>query len=279
MKRYLWLIVCVTLGSNLLFAQKPTLDEDGNNVYRESKLPIDWADRESRGYKVAIDKVKPILDDDSEEYAEFVETFLARDWSDVLLVTDWTGSMFDYAPQMLRWHLNHRSAMQIKHLVLFNDGDELSTSQKVVGQTGGIYYINNPNDEYAVLNTIAEVVDNGGGGDSPENDLEAVIRAVQRYDLGGETGKPLGFEKLVLIADGDAKVRDLSLLPQIKYPVHVVMCRGTYAIKDYLEIAWQTKGSIIYISEFIDFATANKPTATIAGRTYERQSSGKWKRM
>ena len=48
-----------------------------------------------------------------------------------------------------------------------------------------------------------------------------------------------GFDRVVLIADGRAPVRDLQLLPQVKYPLHVVLCRNLNNIKQYLEIVIQ----------------------------------------
>lgn len=276
MKKVFTLTLFFSLMSILVLAQRPTLDDDGRPVSKESKLPGEWDDLGSNGYRVANKVVKPILDGDDID-TTLVTVLKEKDWKEVLLITDWTGSMYDYAPQILRWHLQDRSRLTIKHLVLFNDGDFKPTYEKKVGSTGGIYFVHNPSDENDVLNTIAEAVDNHGNSDGPENDLEAVIRGIQRYDLNkNKSKKPVGFTKVILVADGDSAVRDFELYPQIKYPLHIVLCRGTRSLYQYLEIAYHTKGSIICGPEYLDFS--NQPEkVTLEDKNYARKN-GKWRR-
>jgi len=260
--------------------QNPTVDEDGNRVFRESKSPVEWADPSGYGYKVAMDMVAPILSgENQDDKSSIVSQSFDESWSSILLVADWTGSMYDYAPQALRWHLDNRSQVPIRHLVLFNDGDGKSTAQKEIGATGGIYFVNNPSDENQVLQTVAEVVDKGSGGDGPENDIEAILSAIQKYDLAEPGSRhPIGFNQIVLIADGDAKVRDMELLPRVPYPVHVVACRGLKDMGDYLKIACETGGSLAFESQRIDFSKEKPQSATFGRYTWERQEDGNWRR-
>ncbi len=275
---YTLLFFCLHFG--MATAQNPTLDEDGNRIFRESKSPVEWEDPSSYGYQVATSVVEPILSGKAyEEEASLAATSFDENWNNILLIADWTGSMYDYAPQVLRWHLDNRSRVPVRHLVLFNDGDGKPTSEKEIGKTGGIYFVNNPSDANQALQTIAEVVNNGGGGDGPENDLEAILSAIRNYDLAEKGSKtPIGFNQVVLIADGEASVRDMELLPQVPYPIHIVACRGLRDIEDYLQIAYETGGSLAYDSQRIDFSTDKPQTVTIGRYTWQRQEDGEWKR-
>lgn len=85
-----------------------------------------------------------------------------------------------------------------------------------------------------------------GGGEPPENDLEAVLKGIQqRQDI----------EEVVLIADSYSRVRDMELLSQIDIPIRIILCgaeekNSFYQVlkpdinEEYLTIAHRTKGSI-----------------------------------
>lgn len=67
----------------------------------------------------------------------------------------------------------------IRYFVFFNDGDDKINSTKVVGSTGGIYSMvaNNLNQ---VLATMQTAIENGNGGDLPENDIEAILHGIEK---------------------------------------------------------------------------------------------------
>ena len=178
-----------------------------------------------------------------------------RHWKNVLVIMDWTGSMYRFGAQVVLWHKLNQESSGIKHLVLFNDGDGKATWQKQVGRTGGIYYTR-CQDLSEVVETLSEVMQNGYGGDSPENDLEAVVQGLQRVP---------DFDEVVLIADNRSKVRDMSLLKAIKKPVRVVLCgkRRAKIHPDYLRIAYKTRGSIHTVSEDIMAMASLKEGDTI----------------
>jgi hypothetical protein len=76
---------------------------------------------------------------------------------------------------------------------------------------------------------------NGDGGDLPENNVEALLKAEQ-LNPGGE---------LVLIADNWASPRDLSECDKINSPVHVILCSARSGVNpDYLFLARVTNGSV-----------------------------------
>lgn len=164
------------------------------------------------------------------------------EWVDMNVVVDWTGSMYSYVGQVVRWHHLNKDKQLINTMTLFNDGDDrIRQTPKVVGRTGGIYFPNHLDIE-DFLKTIATAVDNGGGGDAAENDLEAII-ASQNKD---QNNRPF-----VLIADATS-IKDISLIHQIKRPVHVIMCDRPSS--DYIQLARTTGGSITWPGGYTDYS-------------------------
>lgn len=79
---------------------------------------------------------------------------------------------------------------------------------------------------------------NGGGGDGPENDIEAILYAISNCS---------GCENIIHIADNGATPRDMILLNQVKKPVKVLVCKlssGSTVNPKLLDIAYRTGGSL-----------------------------------
>ncbi|MBC7383188.1 MAG: leucine-rich repeat domain-containing protein [Bacteroidia bacterium] len=136
------------------------------------------------------------------------------EWVDVAVVTDWTGSMYGYGAQVIHWHLQNYKKSPIRFLTLFNDGDGKMSHQKKIGETGGIYSAES-SDIPQIINLFNLVKIKGGGGDRPENDIEAILETQKRFPNASE---------LILIADNYACIRDIELATQIKKPLRVVIC-------------------------------------------------------
>lgn len=171
------------------------------------------------------------------------------DWKKVLVVADWTGSMYGYGAQVLDWHIENFHRSEISYFTLFNDGDR--RMKKIVGKTKGIYHEEADNMRN-VLALYKLVMMRGGGGDGPENDLEAILAGMEEFP---------DFTEIVLIADNNACVRDMALLDQIDRPVRVILCgynkhRGVNP--QYVEIAEATGGSIHTIEEDIEDMTVER---------------------
>ena len=166
------------------------------------------------------------------------------EWENMVVVADWTGSMYTYVGQIMRWHKINMEKKLLKHLVLFNDGDDVKRDGKTkkVGKTGGIYYAD-PNDMDDFLKKVEVAVDNGDGGDAEENDVEAIIAAFDKYKKANE---------VILIADNSA-VRDIELVKKINKPVHVLLCNGGW-VMDYIKLAYETGGTITTFQDDIDFS-------------------------
>ncbi len=166
-------------------------------------------------------------------------------WGRMLVVTDWTGSMYSFGAQVVLWHRLHYDEHKVETFIFFNDGNKKLDKQKRAGNTGGVFYCNPDNFDY-MLKVMGVVMKMGSGGDIPENNLEAILKGLRLSK---------NFDEVVMVADNHAGVRDMSLLPKIKHPVRIVLCGvscGTPIHPHYLEIARKTGGSIHTIEQDID---------------------------
>lgn len=165
------------------------------------------------------------------------------EWNDILVVADWTGSMYMYGAQILMWHILNFEYSNIRYFTLFNDGD--AKHKKQIGSTGGVYF-----EEAGHIDEVFDlyqlVMFKGGGGDCPENDIEGILKAMEEFP---------DHESIVLIADNNSLVRDIELLNRVDKPVKVIMCgyNERYGLHpDYVRIAYETGGSIHTIEEDIE---------------------------
>jgi hypothetical protein len=170
------------------------------------------------------------------------QVFRRHKWSKAMILADVTGSMYPYTGQLLVWLKLTMTDRQQRQFVFFNDGDAKTDKEKIIGKTGGIYKIVTA-DYNEVQQTIEKAMANGGGGDAPENNIEALIDAERNC---------ISCDSVVMIADNWAPVKDIALLGSIKKPVKVVLC-GVYdkVNPDYLNIARKTGGSLHLIEQDI----------------------------
>ncbi|OQP56453.1 hypothetical protein [Niastella populi] len=190
------------------------------------------------------------------------KVFERHNWKNSFIVADVTGSMYPYTAQLLKWLQLNLTDKVKRQFVFFNDGDSKDDDKKVIGKTGGIYSVfTNKYDE--IENTIITAMENGSGGDLPENNIEALIESdrICRY-----------CDSIVMIADNWAPVKDISLLAGYHKPVKIVLCGVFDKInKDYLKLARETRGSIHLIEEDIYSISLLKEGETIKihGVTYK----------
>lgn len=163
-------------------------------------------------------------------------------WKKVLLVVDMTGSMFPYIGQLLVWYKMNFESEKVKYYALFNDGDGKPDNTKIIGNTGGVHTYD-ARDFKKFKKDIEEVRKKGEGGDDPENDLEAIIKAMTTYRDYGD---------IVLLAD-DSDIRDMKMLKRIRKPVRIILCGTKKGInQQYLQLAYSTKGSIHTANNDVD---------------------------
>jgi hypothetical protein len=155
----------------------------------------------------------------------------------MLVVNDWTASMYVYGTQAVMWQKEKVDDKRICYFVFFNDGDKKNNDKKVPGKTGGIYSVKADNME-KVIKTMRKVMGKGQGGDREENDVEAITYALNKYEEGKE---------IILIADNKSEVRDIELLYQIDKPVRIIVCgtsERSSIREDYIKLALKTNGSL-----------------------------------
>jgi len=183
------------------------------------------------------------------------------EWDNCLVIMDWTGSMYPYGAQAVLWHSLNLKQSGIKYFVFFNDGN--MEKRKKIGKTRGVYFEKAENIN-KIIGLLSKVKAKGNGGDPEENDVEAILKGIQKYP---------DFKNLILIADNNSCMRDYCLTKYIKaycltkyikVPVKVVLC-GTYSgiNPQYINLAYKTKGSIHTIEDDIsDFYNRTNTDAT-----------------
>ena len=233
------------------------LDLEGRNEKERTEILIDYFQdikfdttnlNPSKPYsKKNIKRIKKFIKVFGWHRDDVVEAVFDRNpqWKNVLIIADWTGSMYQYGAQALLWHSLNYKQSGIKYFTLFNDGDSKTTSEKSIGETEGIYY-GEANNIVGLINLYQLVMLKGFGGDGPENDLEAVMKGIEKFPNHSE---------VILIADNQACVRDMELLQYIDEPIRVIICgyskkRGINP--QYIEIAEKTGGSLHTIEADIE---------------------------
>ena len=165
-----------------------------------------------------------------------------KNWHDISFICDVTGSMSPYSTQIMLWHKLNFNTNKAKYFTFFNDGDHKRDRQKKIGSTGGIYNVIAENYDN-VEKEMTKAMLNGYGGDSPENDIEALLKAIENYPDAKD---------IVLIADNWSNVKDIELLKKVNKPIHVILCGFNGGINlDYLNIAFKTGGTVHTIEQDI----------------------------
>ncbi len=165
-----------------------------------------------------------------------------KDWDNMLIVSDFTGSMSPYIAELLLWYHLNIDKKKNQRFVFFNDGNMTPNEEKIIGKTGGIYFTEHNNID-SVLITAVRTIDNGAGGDPQENDVEALLFGMKKFPK---------YETVVLIADNTSDMRDFELIQDLSRPVKVILCGGKGTVNpQYLNLAYATGGSIHTIEEDI----------------------------
>jgi len=137
--------------------------------------------------------------------------------NNLLIVVDLTGSMSPYIAQVvnLMSELLVKNNPHVSAIALFNDGDSKSDKSKEIGKTGGIYLVKGEITMDKLGKSILRAMKNGSGGDCMENNVEALIKGINECPECNE---------VIMIADNFATPRDMSLIAEIKKPVHWIVC-------------------------------------------------------
>ena len=180
-------------------------------------------------------------------------------WEKTLVVMDVTGSMSPYIAKTMAWVKATQESSQIDAFVFFNDGDNASDYKKRVGHVGGIYGVHNTTFG-GVYQEMRKTMRRGGGGDCPENNVEASLDGIRDYP---------NCDEIVMMADNWATPRDLSLAKQLEKPVHVILCGANYGINiEYLQLAYDSGGSVHTIEEDLEMRSIKPGKQFKLGKSY-----------
>jgi len=232
---------------------KPNQDQELRRKERKSYVSLPKDDSKEINEK----DLKEMFEDD----AVVLNAFERNKWKEPVIVADVTGSMFPYMKQIAFWFLLKMNKKEETYIALFNDGDGRSNDEKVAGRTGGVHTIKTK-DYIEFRELLIKAVSLGDGGDSDENDIEAVYEA-QRDNPDAK--------EIILIADNFANMRDYNLIYKIKKPVRVILCGTKYRMNvQYLNLAFATGGSVHTINEDINnlINKSEGDSFKIMGKTY-----------
>lgn len=222
---------------------------EGRNGVEKTEILIDYFETILKDTSIA-DITPEFLSKHTQLIKKFIDTYgnfndsvaykvfeRNTQWKNALIVSDWTGSMYQYGAQALLWHALNFESSGIQFFTLFNDGNNKQTKDKIIGKTDGVYFEKATNID-KLLKLYQLVILKGYGGDGPENDIEALLKGIEKYPVHSE---------VILIADNNACVRDMELLEFVEQPVRVILCgyNEQFGINpQYIEIATKTGGSI-----------------------------------
>ena len=157
-------------------------------------------------------------------------------WNNFIVVTDVTGSMSPYSAQVFVWLKKQAENKKAKYFVFFNDGDDKESRKKKPLETKGVYVVENKGIEEVTKTATKCMLKGSGGGESLENDVEAILEGAKHYNKS---------DAIILVADNFESMRDYEYIKKIKKPVYVILCGGEVGVNiQYLDLAYHTKGSV-----------------------------------
>lgn len=179
---------------------------------------------------------------------------------DDVVVTDFTCSMSPYYLEVIAWYCLHKFQNEVS-FSFFNDGDGISNDKKLIGKTGGVHQVTT-NSLDTIAKYVLETIKTGCSGDNPENDVEAILKSIEKNPKAKE---------IILIADNWSDMRDYSLRFQVDRPVRIILCGTENGINpQYLNLAYITKGSVHTMEEDLSnlFKLSEGSKFSLGGETF-----------
>ena len=208
---------------------------------KETKLVIDSVvARRIKSKKIRVGRFDKRFLKNTNEYDALVNKTWKGNWG---IVTDVTGSMGPYSAQVLLFLKYNSEVLKNSRFTFFNDGNGAPELIKRIGSSGGVYNVNSNNFD-TIYRTILTAMENGNGGDIPENNIEAIISACKKWP---------DIDTVLMIADAGAPIKDIVLLKQLKKPVSIILCGNVDGNVpfDYFMLARETGGTIIQTNDEI----------------------------
>ncbi|HYG16412.1 MAG TPA: hypothetical protein VEC12_11715 [Bacteroidia bacterium] len=219
----------------ILIRYRPMTAQELKNRKEEMADGAD-GEKEEPGMPGGFSSVRRFIKNVGGMYDSVIYKVLDRNtqWQKALLVSDWTGSNYQYAVQGIYWHMLNMNKSGVKYFSFFNDGDGKSEFDKKVGEAGGLYFADGAKTN-KVVSAFNTSMRRGMGGEIPENDIEAIIKSIDAYPDA---------EVVILVAD-NSPFRDFELIEQIKVPVHIILQGAEWGINpQYVNLAYLTGGSL-----------------------------------
>jgi len=208
---------------------------------KETKLVVDSVvARKIKAKRKRVGKFDAKFLKNTNEYDALVNKTFNGKWC---IVTDVTGSMGPYSAQVLLFLKYNSEVLKNSRFTFFNDGNGAPELIKRPGNSGGVYNVNSNNFD-TIFKTILTAMENGNGGDIPENNIEAAISASKKW---------ADIDTILMIADVEAPIKDLVLIKNLKKPVSILLCgsvNGNVPF-DYFQLARETGGTIIQTDDEI----------------------------
>jgi hypothetical protein len=248
-------------------AEKRILERD--SLYKLFEKPKELTAPELReSIGVYQEDAKPKLEQDTNYFIKKREVIgsvfyrFRKEWTTKIIVTDVTGSMYPYMKELAHWHGLGLMESEKNAYIFFNDGNNKPDIAKKIGKTGGIYTTKSTISD-SIISLMYRAMFNGNGGDTPENNIEALLEAQKLSTSASD---------IIMIADNFSSIKDLALLSELNKPIHIILCGVRERLHpDYLWLAYKTRGTVHTIEEDIMNlgAMMEGKTVTIKGRTYK----------
>lgn len=191
-------------------------------------------------------KTKKIIEENLNPDIKLEDTSLLQilkkhsSFKNITIVCDLTGSMAKYTAQFLLWLKESGNTEDVHRIIFFNDGDNKPDKKKVIGAVGGIYHVPQGSSFSDVFDWAVSTMEKGHGGDVPENNIEAILEAQRTHQA----------DSVLMICDNFAIPRDMYLIPEVKIPIHLIVCGTEGGINTaYLDMVRATKGTLYTVEK------------------------------
>ncbi len=160
-------------------------------------------------------------------------------WPNVVVVCDFTSSMYPYSTQLMTWFRKNQANTQVQGIEFFTDCDSLGRETEP-GRPGQLFTTRSRAVADVLPLMLASARNTLGNQQFAENNIEPLVDAQRRFPEA---------DHLILVADNSSRVKDLDRLSELHKPVHIILCGPTMDTAqafqdDYLAIARQTGGSL-----------------------------------
>lgn len=197
--------------------------------------------REYKGFDYEMETINDMVSESKAADSTILKVFERnKDWKDLYIIADVTGSMYPYTGELLLWFKLTLQKNLTKAFVFFNDDEESSTNQEKTIDNTGMWETTSERFE-KIIRTCGKAMSKGR---HYENNLEAIFYTIKKYPEA---------QNIVMIADNWEDPCDMKLLAELKAmekPIHIVVCGVNKSINtNYLDIAFATGGSVHTMEE------------------------------